>query len=228
MLDRKKIFIIGGAVILALLIGLGLFFILRGGRGDTDPGAGSKRDNMLVLARDYAEQGEYQMALDLLNQLLIEDADDQEARDLRDDVIASRKADSEAAKQAELDALRDQNEKLAESLEKLGDSINRESPEDAAARQRAEEDRRRREEAQRQEVDALIARGREALADKRYDDAIENANAALRLVPDSSAARILKSDAEKARRDAESAAEKAAREERERELARLWRMPAGP
>ncbi|MCK5249710.1 MAG: tetratricopeptide repeat protein, partial [Spirochaetaceae bacterium] len=67
----------------------------------------------------------------------------------------------------------------------------------------------------------LVARGRRALAEKRYDDAVEDANAALRIIPDFIAARTLKSDAEKARRDAESAAERRVREERERELAKL-------
>lgn len=226
MYGNKKLIIIGGAVILALLIGFGLFFILRGGGRDrggdvgTEQGS-SKRDNMLILARDYADQGEYQMALDLLNQLLIEDAADEDARELRDEVLAAKKAEGEASKQAELDALREQNEQLAESLDRLGDTFNQENPVDRAAIERAEEVRRRREEAQKQEVESLVARGRRALAEGRYDDAVDDANAALRIIPDSSAARTLKSDAEKARRDAESGAERQAREERERELSKL-------
>ncbi|RKX70827.1 MAG: hypothetical protein DRP60_15410, partial [Spirochaetes bacterium] len=134
MYGNKKLIFIGIAVILALLIGLGLFFIFRGSGGQGgDRGTievPSKRDNMLSLAQDYSDQGEYQMALDLLNQLLIEDSADEDARELRDEVLAARKAEGEASKQAELDALKEQNEQLAESLDRLGDTINRENPED--------------------------------------------------------------------------------------------------
>ncbi len=94
-------------------------------------------------------------ALDLLNQLLIEDSADEDARELRDEVLAARKAEGEASKQAELDALKEQNEQLAESLDRLGDTINRENPGDQAARERAEDDRRQREESQKQEVEWL-------------------------------------------------------------------------
>ncbi len=204
MYGNKKLLIIGAAVILALLIGLGLFFLLRSGgrensRGSADvEQSSSKRDNMLLLARDYFDQGEYQMALDLLNQLLIDNATDEDARGLRDDILAARKSEEAASKQAELDALRNQNEQLAESLDRLGESINRDNPEDTASRERAEAERQRREEAQRQEVESLIADGRRALSDKRYDDAVEAANSALRIQPDSSAARTLKNDADKA------------------------------
>ncbi|MCK5250926.1 MAG: hypothetical protein KAJ98_13225, partial [Spirochaetaceae bacterium] len=65
MYGNKKLIIIGGTVILALLVGLGLFFIIRGGGRGGDAGTvqgSSKRDNMLILARDYADQSEYQMA----------------------------------------------------------------------------------------------------------------------------------------------------------------------
>ena len=61
MYGNKKLIIIGAAVILALLIGLGLFFIIRvGGRGGDDGKVqgSSKRDNMQILARDYANQSE--------------------------------------------------------------------------------------------------------------------------------------------------------------------------
>ena len=229
MRDSRKMFIYGGSALLLLILGFGLFFLLRGDAEtraarrnpaeETDDA--SARDNTLTLARNYAEQGEYQAAMDLLNRLLIENSSDEEANTLLQDVLqAKRDAEVERSRD-ESEALRRQNEELASSLERLGESLNRESPEEATARARAEEERRREEEARRQEVEDLVTRGRQALNNQDYDEAIAAANSALRISPDSYDARRLKTDAEKARQDAESAAERQAREQREREIARL-------
>ena len=71
--DTRKVLIIGGVVV--LLLGIGAFFLLRGGSG-ADPvsvdsvsvmsEAERTRLNRLSLAQDYYERGEYQRALDIL------------------------------------------------------------------------------------------------------------------------------------------------------------------
>ena len=83
-MDKKKLFIIGGgALALALILGLA-FFAFRGN-------GGGRRDNTLRLAGEYIEKGEYQRALDLLDRLLIDDPDDEAARALRDEALEGKR-----------------------------------------------------------------------------------------------------------------------------------------
>ncbi|MEJ5188808.1 MAG: hypothetical protein WHT84_06320, partial [Breznakiellaceae bacterium] len=86
-------------VIAIALIGVALLLGLAGSgiliyRGMLSAQA-AKRANTLALARDYIERAEYQRALNLLDALLIENAQDDEVRSLRDKAI-------EALKQQEL------------------------------------------------------------------------------------------------------------------------------
>ncbi|PIE04898.1 MAG: hypothetical protein CSA76_01865, partial [Spirochaetales bacterium] len=80
MLKNRKMLIAGGALVILLLAGLGVFLGIRGHRR-SGMGAESEPDtdirgNTLELARTYAENGEYQMAMDLLNGLLINNPED--------------------------------------------------------------------------------------------------------------------------------------------------------
>ena len=113
-MDKRKAMIIGGAALLILLLGFLAFFILKSpgkGGGAEDPFA-AKRTNIMTLAQDYLDQHEFQRALDLLDGLLIEDATDQEARDLRDRIIQAKKDYENELKQAELEQLEQQNKEL--------------------------------------------------------------------------------------------------------------------
>jgi tetratricopeptide (TPR) repeat protein len=226
--DRKKLIIAGAA--LALLLGTGLFFILRG-RGEksnltVNEGTeeNSRRDNMLFLASDYANKGEFAMALDLINDLLLDDPQDPEARALRDSILQARREAEEASKQADLDALKEQNQELSKGLQELSTTLqnqNRESAADKAARQAAEEDARRKQLLKEQQVADLVDQARDALNDKEYDKAISLAKQALSVDPSSYDAQSIKREAEEAKRAAESAAERKAREEEEKTIAHL-------
>lgn len=115
--SRKKKIIVGAAIILAiLLIGAGTAAIL-GGSGARE------RSNMLALARDYIDRGDFDRALDILDQLLIRDKDDAEAQALLKEAL-DRKAGlkppegDDAAAQA-----------LAQSLDQLGKSLERSASE---------------------------------------------------------------------------------------------------
>ncbi|MDR0642400.1 MAG: hypothetical protein LBG07_08075, partial [Treponema sp.] len=109
-MNRKKIIIIGAISLGVILLGTGIFFLVR---ALSRPG-GDLRQNKLSLAREYVEAGEYGRALDILDGLLIENSDDQEARDLRDQAVrASRAAGTGAADAAEK-ALADERAAAAE------------------------------------------------------------------------------------------------------------------
>lgn len=65
------------------------------------------------------ESGEYSMALDLINKLLIENADNEKAITLRDEII-SKKKEEEAAKEQELLKVQDD---LSKTISNLGDTL---------------------------------------------------------------------------------------------------------
>jgi len=184
--DKRPIII--GVVALVLLLGLGLFFILRdsSAHSDTVHDELTKRDTILELAKDYISQGKYQLAMDLLNELLNDDNEDEEAQKLKREVLSATQG----------------------------------NPQDVKSRETAEASRVQRE-SERAEVEALVQSGRQALEEKRYHDAIQDAHAALRILPDSIAAKSLKDDAQKALEETESTAERKARQQREEELRRV-------
>jgi len=108
--------LIAGAVILLLLIGGGAFLL-------SNPGADSKRANILKLAQDYASQGEEQRALDLLDQLLIANGNDTQAQALRESVVKQKRDKEAGDKQAQLDALKSANDKLKQGLQDLSNKL---------------------------------------------------------------------------------------------------------
>jgi predicted Zn-dependent protease len=109
--DNKAKLIIGGAAALLLLI-LGFLFWPKGEGKDL-------RANLLALATRYYEDGEYQRALDKLDELLIEDPEDAEANDLRRQVIQARREEEERRRQEELEAMRTGQEGLEGQLSQL-------------------------------------------------------------------------------------------------------------
>jgi hypothetical protein len=76
-MDKRKLLIIGGGILALLLIVFGIVHLAgKGGKsednrtifaGDSE----TKRQNILRLASSYAEAGEYDRALNLLDGLLI-------------------------------------------------------------------------------------------------------------------------------------------------------------
>ncbi len=114
---KKKTLIVVGAVVLLLLAAGGAFLALSKSGGDP------KRANILKLAREYSSQGEDQRALDLLDQLLITNADDPEAQALRDQVVKDKQKREQADKQAQLNALRSSGDKLKQGLQDLSSKL---------------------------------------------------------------------------------------------------------
>ena len=79
---KQKIIIasVAGGIILLVV----LFFCLKGF-------GNSQENNTYNLARTYAEKGEYDRAMSLLDSLLLKDGNNQEALDLLDQIIAMKK-----------------------------------------------------------------------------------------------------------------------------------------
>ena len=189
--DRRRLLIIGGAVLLVLALAGGTFAILRS-RGADEPAVveepqpadepepvDTTRLNTLRLAREYLEAGEYQRALDLVDGLLISNADDPDARAIKDEILAAKRlADDEAAaRAAELAAAAAQRERVdpdlaarqaeaearrreAEAAARAAEAEARAREAEIAAQLQAEEERRREEQAAR-EAEAERARQEE-------------------------------------------------------------------
>ncbi|MGC9312147.1 MAG: tetratricopeptide repeat protein, partial [Sediminispirochaetaceae bacterium] len=196
-MDRRWL-ILGAIIVLAALIGGGIYLVGRGGGSADENGqlteAEQLRQNTLSLAEDYFESGEYQRALDLVDSLLIKNAEDQEARILRDRIIETRKT-SEAEKQQSEESRRAEEQKkqeeLVDTLSNLGDSMKgsqsqaeldlKRAQELAALEEqkRAAEERRRQLEEERaamaeaerkkqEQVDRLIEQGKTAMQDQQF------------------------------------------------------------
>ena len=204
-MNKKILYIGGGAVLLLLLLAGG--WLLLAHPGD------SKRDNILKLARDYAAQGEDQRALDLLDQLLISNADDADAKALRDQVVQQKKQHDNADKQAELDALKNANGKLQQGLQSLANQLSQSKsapqagvPDDEAQkkaqRQKEEADRLAKEKADADKLSAddkakrdLFNQGMSLLTDSKYPEAKGKFDEVLDKDPDYADALIRKGEA---------------------------------
>jgi tetratricopeptide (TPR) repeat protein len=203
---NKKIFSIGGGVVLLLLLLAGGWLLLA------HPGD-SKRANILKLARDYAAQGEDQRALDLLDQLLISNADDPDAKALRDQVVQAKRDHDNADKQAQLDALKNANGKLQQGLQSLANQLAQSKsapqagvPDDEAQkkaqRQKEEADRLAKEKAAADKLSAddkakrdLFNQGMGLLTDSKYPEAKSKFDEVLDKDPEYADALIRKGEA---------------------------------
>ena len=103
MYDRRRILIIGGAAALLLALAGGTIAVLRPRPpvSEVMNEAESTRLNTLRLAREYFEAGELQRALDLVDRILIGNADDRDARALKAEILEVRRlAQAEAERNA--------------------------------------------------------------------------------------------------------------------------------
>ncbi|HTX74006.1 MAG TPA: tetratricopeptide repeat protein, partial [Rectinemataceae bacterium] len=157
MNSRTKGLVAGGAAIVAILLAASLYFAFG-------PAQSARlRHNTLAAATYYMQKGDYDRALDLLDKLLIDNADDSEAQALRDKAMSDKTA-AENAKNQELAQAESSGQKaIAQSLERLGKNLKsgsggtvqpQENPADAAAKAQAAEEAARK----KAEADAEAAR----------------------------------------------------------------------
>ena len=155
-MNRRLIIIIVAAIV--LIAALVTTFVLIGGRSTAkeDPEL-EARNNMLRLAREYYDHSEYQRALDLIDTLLIQNVDDEDARTLRNEIIRAKQDADETAKLEEAQQAEDLKDSISESIKESQPQvvINTPAVEDPEETQRKaeEDDRRREEEARRREED---------------------------------------------------------------------------
>ncbi|MDA3948545.1 MAG: hypothetical protein PF508_04880, partial [Spirochaeta sp.] len=184
MAERKRLILTIGAIVLAAaLVGGGVaLFSGRGagadggetgagvGPGDADAevateaddaatAAAQRRENMLTLAQDYIENGEYQRALDLIDEVLIADVSNERAQALKETAIAERRAEAAREEDVDTDAVASLSAEQAE----------------AEARTREAEARAQEAEARRREAELAI---QQELAAQRAEE-ISYANDAL-------------------------------------------------
>ena len=124
MLNKKMIMIIGGAA-LVLIIAVVIILLQTCSKNeeplqeDTSL-VNQRRDNILKLANSYMQAGEFNRALDLLDGLLIENPDDEDARALHSIILGmDRSGGTEALLEAQrrfLEEQQRQNQALAENL----------------------------------------------------------------------------------------------------------------
>jgi tetratricopeptide (TPR) repeat protein len=195
-MDMRKIALIAGiVVVVAALVGLGIYFFGgKSGKGLSPEEV--RRQNTLTLAKEYLEKGEYQRALDLLDGLLIENVNDEEAKALRDKTIDARRlAEETQKKQSEA-----KQDELVSSLSQLGDSIK-----DQARSQRAvSPEELRREELRREEEKKRLEEQRKLDEERRQEE--------LKRLEEQKREAERRAEEEKARLEAMSKAEREKRE----------------
>jgi len=120
--DKKNPVLVLGIILALIALVLGGLFVANMIIANSSDGTGASRENIIKLAERYRDRGEYSRALDLLDQLLLKNPDDEEAKRLQD-AILEEKQQKEAAvniqsdKNREADAARER-----ETLDKLIDS----------------------------------------------------------------------------------------------------------
>lgn len=100
--------IIGGGIGLGAIAALILIAALSGGPSAEDPQL-RNRNNTIALATDYITLGEFDRALNLLENLLLQDPRDPEVIALRDEAISQKRAADELARLENLRASQNQN-----------------------------------------------------------------------------------------------------------------------
>jgi tetratricopeptide (TPR) repeat protein len=202
---NRKYLAAGGAVVLLLLLLGGLFVWApwKSGKGEEISVTSRETDiraNTLRLASEYFQQGEYQRALDLVDQLLLQNPDDDEARTLRDSVLQARREAETRKKQEDLASQQD----LSESLSNLSASLREDKSRPAAqpvpqmqprddeaekAAARSEAERKKRE-----EINRLIQEGVAAMERSSYGEARDKFDQALGIDPDVAYAYAMKGE----------------------------------
>ena len=112
--DNKKIVIIIGSIVVVILLVIFLFLFLNR-KDNSSLSENKKRENIIKLIKRYYEQDEYERAMKLIEDLLIENADDEEALNLQEKVLQAKKEKEEREKE-ELLKRESDTKKILESM----------------------------------------------------------------------------------------------------------------
>ncbi len=109
--------IIAVAAAAAVLAAVALVVLLGPAKAD------KTRRNVLTSAQYYLDKGDYGRALDLVDKLLIDNAFDKEARDLRDKAMQAKSGEDAAKAREAAQAEASGQKAIAQSLDKLGQKL---------------------------------------------------------------------------------------------------------
>ncbi len=195
---KQKIFIGGGAVFVVLLILLLLVRTCSVRFGN------SERNNTVALVKTYIERGEYDRALDKLDEILIKNRNDKEALELLDRILSLKDGSEPSSERtsgsnvdaenltevmkSSLDSMKDEmakNSKAAEGSRKVMEDLVRQQQkqqEQQLMRQKIEDEKRTIEEAERKAEQKAQEERRKAEEAKRKADeeALAKKNAQLK------------------------------------------------
>ena len=187
-MDRRILIIIGAAVVLILLF----LFIFTGGFGlfsssEMDETNTSGYDNKLKLAQLYLDQGEYERALNYIDELLLENSDSTELIELQREVIRRKNAEDHEslAEQRRLqeEALQRDNSNISSLLEEMEDRYSSTSSKmqlEEIASNASQEERDR-----INSINELLLKGEEQMRNQQYEQARDTFEDVLKLDPDS-------------------------------------------
>jgi tetratricopeptide (TPR) repeat protein len=170
--NRKLIIIISCSVLFFGLFGVGLYFLLRSGGGadsefyasvlENDGVTGSqagnhdtRRQNILKLAASYLKAGEFDRALNLIDGLLIDNHDDEDALKLQREILdQNRRSETDELIAAQRRFLEEQRQNTAafNTQRAVSDSMAAADAEAAAERRAAAEAEAARKKAQDEEL----------------------------------------------------------------------------
>jgi tetratricopeptide (TPR) repeat protein len=148
-------------------------------------GGGPQVAENLKRAAYYADKGEYEEALKILNTLSI---DDPKVKAALDDVLARKKAADDADKQSQLAALKAQQDQLKAGLAQLGDSLKNQQQKIVVQQPTTPppENASQKEKELQKKVQDLMQKGAAAFNAGRYTEARKAFDQAVALAPDNS------------------------------------------
>jgi len=157
----------------------------------------SAREKTIKVITLYIEKGEYDRALNLVEQLLLTNPDDKEAQDLQDKILNAKRGkeqltDEERARleKEKQQQEKDQLDKLIETVEKSGNKnpvVNIKLPETEKTKEPkavATESK----DTKAKKIQDLLAKGEEQRTKQKYKDALDTFNEVLKLDADSAEA----------------------------------------
>ncbi len=182
-MDKKKLLIVIGLVVLLLAV-VFLLLLLGGVFGTQASGGDKNRANKLALARDYLSRGEYDRALDLVDQVLLDNINDAEAAALKDEILNRKKlAENERRATAERDRRREMA--LLEDMKNRNPAVDAKTTRTTVAipnnASNAEKERLRK-------IQDLLDKAKDYQDAKQYDKARDAYNEVLKLDPNSAEA----------------------------------------
>ena len=174
------------------------------------------RDEKMAQAQKHYDNGEWDKAIAVLNEILKDNPKDTQAKNLLNQATAKKRAEEKAAA-----AAKDKADKLAQAKQAMKDgdydkavstltALARSYPNDPEISSLLDEAKKKKADADRAKK---IAQAKKDIADGKYDNAISAMNALLKTNPNDTEAKSVLADAQAKKTAAQNAAKEAARKQ---------------